>query len=83
MPRDSALITGCSSGIGRATARLLGEGGRTAPRLVAEAILEAIEKGDKLRYPVGQDANMVLTVRKQIDDETFESTMRQQLGLTW
>ena len=67
----------------QASARLLGEGGRTAPRLVAEAILEAIEKGDKLRYPVGPDAQMVLMVRKQMDDETFESTMRARLGLNW
>ena len=29
-----------------------------------EVILEAIEKGDKLRYPVGQDANMVMAARK-------------------
>ncbi len=57
--------------------------GPSPARAVAEAILEAIEKGDKLRYPVGQDAQMVLTVRKQMDDQQFESTMRQQLGLTW
>ncbi len=67
----------------RAMDRLLGEGGRTPPGAVADAILEAIEKGDKLRYPVGPDAQMVLMARKQMDDETFESTMRQQLGLTW
>ena len=66
-----------------ATVRLQGEGPRTQPVAVAEAILEAIEKGDKLRYPVGPDAQMVLMARKQMDDETFESTMRQQLGLTW
>ncbi len=65
------------------SATLQGEGGRTKPAAVAEAILEAIEKGDKLRYPVGPDANMVFAVRKQMDDETFESTMRQRLGLTW
>lgn len=67
----------------QAATRLQGEGGRTQPVAVAEAILEAIEKGDKLRYPVGPDAQMVLMARKQMDDETFESTMRQQLGLTW
>jgi hypothetical protein len=50
---------------------------------VADAILEAIEKGDKLRYPVGADAQMVLMARKQMDDETFIATMRQQLGMTW
>ncbi len=66
-----------------AQGRLVPGGSRTQPEVVAEAILEAIEKGDKLRYPVGQDAQMVLTVRKQMDDEAFESAMRQQLGLTW
>ncbi len=63
--------------------RLQGPSGRTQPIVVAEAILEAIEKGDKLRYPVGPDAQMALTARANMDDETFESTMRQQLGLTW
>ena len=58
-------------------------GGPSLASAVAEAILEAIEKGDKLRYPVGADAQMVLTVRKQMDDQQFESAMRQQLGLTW
>jgi NAD(P)-dependent dehydrogenase (short-subunit alcohol dehydrogenase family) len=67
----------------QAFTRLQGEGGRSPATMVAEAILEAIEKGDKLRYPVGPDAQMVLTARKQMDDETFESAMRQQLGLTW
>ena len=66
-----------------ATIKLQGEGPRTQPSAVADAILEAIEKGDKLRYPVGPDAQMVLAARKQMDDETFESAMRQQLGLTW
>lgn len=58
-------------------------GSRTQADAVAQAILEAIEKGDKLRYPVGADAQMVLMARRQMDDETFIATMRQQLGLTW
>ncbi len=58
-------------------------GDRTQADAVAQVILEAIEKGDRLRYPVGADAQMVLTVRKQLDDEAFITTMRQQLGLTW
>lgn len=66
-----------------AMTRMADNTGRSQPATVAEAILEAIEKGDKLRYPVGPDAQMVLAARKQMDDETFESAMRQQLGLTW
>ena len=65
-------------------AERLNPGGQAAkPEAVAEVILEAIEKGDKLRYPVGQDANLVMTARKAMTDEQFESAMRQQLGLTW
>jgi NAD(P)-dependent dehydrogenase (short-subunit alcohol dehydrogenase family) len=63
--------------------RIIGPAGRTQPTVVAEAIVEAIEKGDKLRYPVGPDANMILMARRQMDDETFIATMRQQLGITW
>jgi NAD(P)-dependent dehydrogenase (short-subunit alcohol dehydrogenase family) len=65
-----------------ASQRLAG-GARAQPEDVATAILEAIENGDKLRYPVGQDANLVFTARKAMTDEQFESAMRQQLGLTW
>ena len=50
---------------------------------VAAVIVDAIENGDKLRYPVGNDANMVITARKNMAFEQFESAMRQQLGLTW
>jgi NAD(P)-dependent dehydrogenase (short-subunit alcohol dehydrogenase family) len=65
-------------------AEKLNPGGvRAKPEAVAQAIVEAIEKGDKLRYPVGQDAQMVLMARKQMDDEAFEAAMRQQLGVTW
>jgi NAD(P)-dependent dehydrogenase (short-subunit alcohol dehydrogenase family) len=67
-----------------AAAGKLNPGGVGAkPEAVAAVILEAIEKGEKLRYPVGQDANLVLSVRSQMNDEQFESAMRAQLGLTW
>jgi NAD(P)-dependent dehydrogenase (short-subunit alcohol dehydrogenase family) len=64
-------------------AKIQDELGRAEPSLAAEAVLSAIEKGDKLRYPVGADAEMVFAARKQLDDEAFEATMRAQLGLTW
>ncbi len=60
-----------------------GSGGRSSAQDVADVIVEAIEKGDKLRYPVGNDANMVLMARKAMDDEQFIAAMRQQLGLKW
>ncbi len=64
-------------------AERLSGGVRAQPEEVAAAILEAIENGDKLRYPVGRDAALVFTARKAMDDAQFEGAMRQQLGLTW
>jgi len=67
-----------------AASQRLNPGGVVAkPEDVAAVILDAIETGDKLRYPVGRDANLIVTARKAMTDEQFESTMRQQLGLTW
>lgn len=50
---------------------------------VAAVIVDAVENGARMRYPVGNDANMVLAARKAMDFEQFEAAMRQQLGLTW
>jgi len=65
-------------------ATLTGEAGRTQPEVVARAIADAIENADTpLRVPVGADAEMVLDVRRSMDDAQFEATMRGVLGLTW
>ncbi len=65
-------------------AQRLNPGGSVAtPEDVAAVILDAIETGDKLRYPVGQDAALVINARKAMSDEQFETAMRTQLGLTW
>jgi len=54
------------------------------PEVVAQTIADAVESDEaKLRWPVGADAEMVLGVRAQTDDETFEATMREVLDLTW
>jgi NAD(P)-dependent dehydrogenase (short-subunit alcohol dehydrogenase family) len=51
---------------------------------VAQVIGDAVEGTEnKLRWPVGADADMVLAARTTMDDETFEATMRQVLELTW
>jgi NAD(P)-dependent dehydrogenase (short-subunit alcohol dehydrogenase family) len=51
---------------------------------VAQVIADAVEgTEDKLRWPVGADADMVLAARSTMDDETFEATMRGVLDLTW
>jgi NAD(P)-dependent dehydrogenase (short-subunit alcohol dehydrogenase family) len=67
-----------------ARTRLPGAENAPGPDLVAAAIADAIEaKEHRLRHPVGADAELVTTVRAQLDDATFESTMRETLGLTW
>jgi NAD(P)-dependent dehydrogenase (short-subunit alcohol dehydrogenase family) len=61
-----------------------GDGDAPGPELVAAAIADAIEaKEHVLRHPVGADAELVTAVRKDLDDATFEATMRETLGLTW
>ena len=51
---------------------------------VAAVIADAIESTErKLRWPVGDDATMVLAARASMDDEAFEDAMRGVLGLDW
>jgi len=64
-------------------AERLGAGGAAKPADVANVILNAIETGETFRYPVGNDANLVITARKSMSFEQFESAMRAQLQLTW
>jgi NAD(P)-dependent dehydrogenase (short-subunit alcohol dehydrogenase family) len=61
----------------------LGAGGASTPDSVAAVIVEAIEVGDKLRYPVGNDANMVIGARRAMSFEQFEQAMRAQLQMKW
>lgn len=52
------------------------------PIVVAEKILEAATDGtDTLRYRAGADAEQLLDNRKALDDATFISGLKQQLGL--
>ncbi|HEY1828873.1 MAG TPA: SDR family oxidoreductase [Acidimicrobiales bacterium] len=69
---------------GATDAVLSGPGGRPGPELVANAVADAIEDpASPLRVEVGDDATMVLGLRKAMNDAEFEATMRQALGLTW
>ncbi|MDQ4082073.1 MAG: SDR family oxidoreductase, partial [Actinomycetota bacterium] len=62
----------------------LNTGPPPGPELVAATIADAVEADEpKLRWPVGADADMALAARAQMDDETFEASMRSVLGLTW
>lgn len=69
----------------QAQGRLQGAPGtRPGPEVVAQTIADAVEgKEEKLRWPVGDDANLILQVRNSLSDEDFEATMRETLGLTW
>jgi NAD(P)-dependent dehydrogenase (short-subunit alcohol dehydrogenase family) len=59
-------------------------GERPGPELVAQTIADAIEgKEQKLRWPVGDDAKLVIDVRGAMNDEEFEATMRKTLQLDW
>jgi len=54
------------------------------PEAVALAIVSAIEDpATPLRVPVGQDAQMILGMRRSLDDQAFEDAMRKALGFTW
>jgi NAD(P)-dependent dehydrogenase (short-subunit alcohol dehydrogenase family) len=67
-----------------ADGKVTGEGGRPPASSVAEAIAAAIvDPTTPLRVPVGPDANLILPMRSQLDDQSFEATMRSVLGLTW
>ena len=64
--------------------KVTGPNGRPEPAVVAVAVRQAIEDpSTPLRVPVGDDAQMILAARSQLDDQTFESQMRSVLDLTW
>ena len=64
--------------------KVAGPAGRPGSEGVASAIVSAIaDSNTPLRVPVGDDANLILAARSQMDDATFEATMRATLGLTW
>jgi NAD(P)-dependent dehydrogenase (short-subunit alcohol dehydrogenase family) len=64
--------------------KLVGPGGRPGPEVVAAAVADAVEDpATPLRVEVGQDAAMVLQLRRSLSDADFEATMREGLGLTW
>ncbi|MGQ0805645.1 MAG: SDR family oxidoreductase [Actinomycetota bacterium] len=54
------------------------------PEPVAAVIADAVESTERrLRWPVGDDADMVLAARTSLDDEAFEDAMRGVLDLSW
>jgi len=68
----------------RTAEMLTGPGGRPGPELVGHAVADALDDpSTPLRVEVGDDAAMVLALRRAQSDAEFEATMRQALGLTW
>jgi NAD(P)-dependent dehydrogenase (short-subunit alcohol dehydrogenase family) len=67
-----------------ADTKMTGPSGGTGPEVVALAIASAIEDpATPLRVPVGQDAEMILGLRRSLDDQAFEDAMRKAIGFTW
>ncbi|MEI6700528.1 MAG: hypothetical protein WCL38_02080, partial [Actinomycetota bacterium] len=67
-----------------ADGKVTGSGGRPPASSVAVAIANALTNPETpLRVPVGSDAELILPLRSQLDDASFEATMRATLGLTW
>ena len=52
------------------------------PIVVAEKVYEAATDGkNQLRYIAGPDAEQIIAARKQMDDESYMTMMKQQMGL--
>jgi NAD(P)-dependent dehydrogenase (short-subunit alcohol dehydrogenase family) len=67
-----------------ADTKMAGPSGRPGPEIVAFAIASAIEDpATPFRVPVGKDAEMILSMRRSLDDQAFEDAMRKAVGLTW
>ncbi len=64
--------------------KMTGPSGPQGPEVVALAVARAIEDpATPLRVPVGQDAEMILGLRRSVDDQAFEDAMRKALRFTW
>jgi hypothetical protein len=62
--------------------RLPGLGQPGNPQVVADAIYDAVYTDrPKVRHPVGDGAAEMLALRRQLDDEQFEQTMRKALDI--
>ena len=67
-----------------ADTKTTGPSGPPGPEVVALAIARAIEDpATPFRVPVGQDAEMILGLRRSLDDQAFEDAMRKAIGFTW
>ena len=82
--RGPALYDDLHAQWGGTVSTLVGPEGRPGPELVGAAVADALDDpSTPLRVEVGQDAAMVLRLRRTLSDAEFEATMREALGLTW
>ena len=69
---------------GKAMETLGGGQAAPGPELVARAIATALESdGSRLRWPVGQDAELIASARTGTDYDEFVAGMRTVLNLDW
>jgi NAD(P)-dependent dehydrogenase (short-subunit alcohol dehydrogenase family) len=67
-----------------AQTKLSGDQPAPGPELVASVIADALESDRRqLRWPVGNDAELVAAARQGTSYDDFEAAMRQVLGLDW
>jgi len=67
-----------------ADTKMTGPSGSRGLEGVALVIARAIEDpATPFRVPVGQDAAMILGLRRSLDDQAFENAMRNALGFSW
>jgi NAD(P)-dependent dehydrogenase (short-subunit alcohol dehydrogenase family) len=63
---------------------LNGDGESQGAEVVAGVIADAVESTEaRLRWPVGNDADLAISTKDSRSFEDFESTMRDLLGLAW
>lgn len=82
--KDAPAYVGLTEQWEGATDKLRGDRPKPGPELVAGVIADVIDDpGAVLRHPVGDDAELVIGTRSQMEFEEFETTMRAVLGLDW
>lgn len=79
--RHDPALSEYQSAVERSRRRMLAAGDQgCAPEEVAEAIWQAVSDGsERLRYPVGRDARLLLTLRRFMSDRRYLKTIRQRL----
>lgn len=81
---DTAPYDALEQAWSEAADRLRSGGDAPGPESVAQVIADLVESdAPAFRTPVGDDAEMVFAARAQMDDATFETTMRETLELDW